>query len=142
MVKALVIYDTLSGNTRSIAEQLKARLEDLGMTVDIFRDKKFRQFNTVQDYDVIALGAPCHWYLPALTLTRKLKPLFAMDLIGKKLITFASSGSSQNNNNVVKKLETLMTPTKITPVTSLGCEGKPPANFKDVLEMSIQEEMF
>ena len=60
MPKALIIYDTLSGNTRHIAEALKKRLEDLGMTVDIFRDKKFKAFNTVGEYDVIALGAPNH----------------------------------------------------------------------------------
>jgi flavodoxin len=141
MPKALIVYDTFSGHNRIVAEKIKKYLENLGVAVDIFRDKTFNAFDTVQDYDVIALGSPAHGNNPALTLTRKLKALLKMDLSGKKLITFSSSGGALNAGRVVKKLETLMTPTKITAIASISCQGKPSAGFDDVLEASIQEQM-
>ena len=63
-----------------------------------------------------------------------------MDLAGKKLITFASGGGAFNT--VTNKLEMFIAPTKITPVASVGCWGKPPANFSNTLETSIQEQLF
>ncbi|HMF32774.1 MAG TPA: flavodoxin family protein [Candidatus Lokiarchaeia archaeon] len=141
MPKALIIYDTFTGHTRTVAEKIKKHLEDLDFAVDLFRDKTFNGFETVQEYDVIALGSPAHGGVPALTLKRKLKSLFVMDLAGKKLITFSSSGGMQSAQWVVEKLEAFMAPTKITPLTSIVCQGKPPADFDRVLEMSIQEQM-
>jgi flavodoxin len=139
--RALIIYDTATGNTRIIAEKIKKRLEDLGMSVELFRDKIFKAFTSVGQYQVIALGAPNHGNRPAFTLTRKLKPLLMMDLKGKKLITFASSGGP-GHHQVCQKIESFIKPTGITPMTAIGCVGKPPEDFDIAIDAALQERMF
>lgn len=112
------------------------------MSVDLSRDKQFKAFTSVGEYQVIALGAPLHGNWPAFTLKRKLKPLLAMDLKGKKLITFASSGGPNGHQKVCQKIESFIKPTGITPVTAIGCVGKPPEDFDIAIEAALQERMF
>ncbi len=142
MVKALVLYDTFTGHTRIIAEKIKKRLEEIGIIVDLFRDKKFEAFASVREYQVIAIGSPCHGGKAARTLKHKLDPIITMDLKGKKLITFASCVDAKEQQWVCDEIETILKPTGITPVTSIGCVGRPPKNFDTAVEAAIQEEMF
>jgi flavodoxin len=142
MVKAVVIYDTFTGHTRSIAEKIKKRMEEIGMNVDLFRDKKFSAFASVREYQVIAIGSPCHGGRAARTLKRKINPIISMDLKGKKLITFASCVDAKEQQWVCDEIETILKPTGITPVASIGCVGKPPKDFDSAVEAAIQEEMF
>ena len=142
MVRALIIYDTLTGHTRSIAEKIKKRMEEIGMNVDLFRDKKFNAFASVREYQVIAIGSPCHGGRAARTLTRKINPIITMDLKGKKLVTFASCLDAKEQQWVCDEIESILKPTGITPVTSIGCVGKPPKDFDSAVEAAIQEEMF
>ncbi len=65
-----------------------------------------------------------------------------MDLKGKKLITFASCLDAKEQQWVFDEIETLLKPTGITPVASIGCVGKPPEDFGNAVEAAIQEEMF
>ncbi len=142
MVKALVIYDTFTGHTRIIAEKIKKRLEEIGMSAEIFRDKKFEAFATVREYQVLAIGSPCHGGRAARTLKRKIEPIVAMDLKGKKLVTFVSCLDAKEQQWVCDEIETILKPTGITPVASIGCVGKPPKDFDTAVEAAIQEEMF
>ncbi len=142
MVKALIIYDTFTGHTRSMAALIKKRLEEIGMNVDLFRDKKFQAFTSVREYQVIAIGSPCHGGKAAVTLKRKIKPILSMDLKGKKLITFASCVDAKEQQWVCDEIERIIKPTGITPVTSIGCVGKPREGFDSAVEAAIQEEMF
>jgi flavodoxin len=142
MIKAIVIYDTLTGHTRIIAEKIKKRLEDLGMTVDLFRDKMLKSFASVGKYQVIAIGSPCHWGRAARTLRRRLQSLVTIDLKGKKLITFASCVDGKEQQWVFAEIESLLKPTGITPVTAIGCVGRPREDFNNAIEAAIQEEIF
>ncbi len=142
MVKALIIYDTFTGHTRRIAEKIKQRLEEIGMSVDLFRDKKFTAFASIQEYQVIAIGSPCHGGKAAITLKRKIKPIISMNLKGKKLVTFVSCLDAKEQQWVFDELETILKPTGITLVASIGCVGKPREGFESAVEAAIQEEMF
>jgi flavodoxin len=151
MPKALVLYHTGTAGTRSIAEKVKKRLEDLDMEVVLSGDEEFRDSKSTSEYDVIALGAPClacrdcHGAAEcrgAKKLRKKLKKLFAMDLAGKKLITFANSADPTKHDAVCRRIESLMAPTKIKPIASIGCGNELPDNFDAILKTAVQEHMF
>lgn len=59
MPRALVIYHTDNSDTKLLAEKIRNRLEDLGTNVSLFQDKQFKESQSIRDYSIIALGAPC-----------------------------------------------------------------------------------
>jgi flavodoxin len=149
--KAIVIYQTDGDDIRLVAERIKKRLEDVGMEVAVSQDKDFKDFKSIDDFNVIALGSSClscrncHGAAECRApkkLRKRLKKLFKMDLSDKKLITFASSADSTKNEWIYKRIENLIAPTKIKLVTSIGCVGKPQDNFDTTLKQALQKKMF
>jgi flavodoxin len=149
MPKALIIHHTETTNMKLLAEKIKQRLEDLGIQVTISQDKQFKDFGSIRDYDIIALGAPCltcrkcqgaeECRAPK-KLRRNIKKLFKMNLKDKKLITFTQSADPEKNDWIHKRIENLMAPTKIKPVATVGYAGKPPDNLDNTLKTAIQEQ--
>jgi len=144
--KALIIYHGEMNNVRLLADKIKQRLEDLGIQVTISQDKKFNDFGSIHEDDIIALGVPClsckkcrgeeECRGPKL-LRRHLKKLFKMDLRGKKLITFTYSPDPEKNQWIKKRILTLMAPTKINPTATIGYSGKPTDNIDEVIRTAI-----
>ncbi len=50
MSNAIIIYDTRSGNTKLLAEKIMKRLEDLEVSVEIYRDKEFKSIDSIKDF--------------------------------------------------------------------------------------------
>ncbi len=150
MPKALIIYHNETTDMKLLAEKLRQRLEDLGMQVTTSQDKHFNDFGSIRDYDIIALGVPCltckkchgaeECRAPKL-LRKNIKKLFKMNLEDKKLITFTHSADPEKNQWIRKRFETLMAPTKIKPIASVGYTGKPPTNLNDTLRRAITEQI-
>lgn len=149
MLKALVIYHSEMAEMKLLGQKIRRRLEDVDMQVTISQDKQFRDFGSIREYDVIALGSPClacrkchgaeECRAPKL-LRRHIKKLFTMDLKGKKLITFANSPEPERLEWVRGRIEVLMAPTEIAPVASIGSVGKPSENLDVALKTKIQEQ--
>jgi menaquinone-dependent protoporphyrinogen IX oxidase len=147
--KALIIYHNETTDMKLLAEKVKQRLEDLGMQVTISQDKQFKDFGSIRDYDVIALGAPCltckkchgpeECRSPKL-LRRHIKKLFKMNLKDKKLIIFTHSVDPEKNEWIRKRIEALIAPTKIKLIATVGYTGKPPDNLGDALSTAITEQ--
>jgi flavodoxin len=150
MPKALIIYHTETTNMKLLAEKVKQRLEDLGIQADIYQDKQFKNFESIRDYDIIAFGAPCltckkchgaeECRAPK-KLRRNIKKLFKINLKGKKLITFTHSADPEKNEWIRKRIETLIAPTKIKPIATVGYAGKHPDNIDDTLRTAITEQI-
>ena len=149
MPQALIIYHTETTDTKLLAEKIKQRLEDLGAQVTTSQDKDFKDFETIRDYDIIALGASClnckKCHLPeecrsAKHLRRNMKKLFKMNLEDKKLITFANSTDPEKNQWVRERIETLAAPTKVKLIASISYMGKPQDNLDQTLRTTITEK--
>jgi len=146
MPKALIIYHDETTEIKLLAVKLKQRLQDLGMEVNSSQDKQFKDFGSIHEYDIIALGAPClvckkcrgaeECRAPKL-LRRHLKKLFKMDLRNKKLITFTISADPNKNEWIRKRFEALTSPTKIKPIVSIGYSGKTPNNLDEIIRTTI-----
>jgi menaquinone-dependent protoporphyrinogen IX oxidase len=150
MPKALIIYHTETTIMKLLAEKVKQRLEDLGIQVMISQDKQFKNLESIPDYDLIALGAPCltckkchgaeECRAPK-KLRKNIKKLFKMNLKDKKLITFTYSADPEKNKWIHKRIEDLMAPTKIKPVATVGYTGKPSDNLDNTLRTAIGEQI-
>ena len=65
VMKAIIIYNTMTGNTKAIANSMKKIFEKYNHECDIYRDKEIR--NDVEknpqyfeSYDILCLGSCTH----------------------------------------------------------------------------------
>ncbi|MDD1777981.1 MAG: flavodoxin domain-containing protein [Candidatus Helarchaeota archaeon] len=96
-MKAIIIYNTKSGNTEALGKKIKEMLESKGITSEIHRDKDIKKTpNIVESFDLLCVGSPCHMGGPAFFPFRGfLKNLAKLDLKNKKLLCFATSGDEE-----------------------------------------------
>jgi menaquinone-dependent protoporphyrinogen IX oxidase len=57
--KALVVYDSVYGNTEKVARALAKGLEDGGVDVDCLRVSTVK-FDELSGYDLLVVGSPVH----------------------------------------------------------------------------------
>jgi flavodoxin len=88
MSKAIVIYDSKYGNTRSAAERIVEIMRDKGnadATISFIEEFDVHQ---LPSFDIIVMGTPNHWG----RLTKKFKKMIPkledIDLSGKKVALF------------------------------------------------------
>jgi len=110
--KVLVVYYSLSGRTRDIAERIRAKTnadiyeiktkEPLPSGISLYRGvkkqlktKQYQEINgnfpDFENYDFIFVGSPVWWYTAA---TPVLAFLEQADFKGKKVIPFSTQGSN------------------------------------------------
>ncbi len=97
-MKAIIIYNTRSGNTEALGQKIKEKLEAKGITCEIYRDKEIKKTpNIVEPFDLLCVGSPCHMWGPAFFPLRGfLKKLAKLDLKNKKLLCFATAADEKN----------------------------------------------
>lgn len=104
MIKALVIYQSLFGNTKKIALSLAGGLEEAGVTTDCLPIDEI-DIERIHDYDFIAMGGPTH----ILGMSKQMKAFFetiaAVDLRGKMGFCFDTRNSSKMNKKSLFVLE-------------------------------------
>ncbi|WP_424245838.1 flavodoxin [Elusimicrobium posterum] len=110
--RVLVVYYSLSGNTRDIAQNIKAKtnadiyeiktvppmVSGRQMYMDVRNQLKTGKYPEIEkdipnmeNYDLIFVGAPVWWYTAA---TPVLSFLETVDFKGKKVVPFSTQGSN------------------------------------------------
>ncbi|MHA1669034.1 MAG: flavodoxin family protein [Promethearchaeota archaeon] len=97
-MRAIIVYNTMTGNTRDLASKMKNVLEKFDIEVNIHRDneinRKVRTIKTFfEPYDLLCFGSCTHAWAPALSFSSFLNAVKKHELSGKKLICFATSAS-------------------------------------------------
>lgn len=85
-MKCLIIYFSLTGNTRQIAQAIHTGIKEAGEECDIVKLKEVN-IQDLAKYDLIGLGSPVHFYEPA-NVTNFIKRLPPMD--GKHCFIFCT----------------------------------------------------
>jgi flavodoxin len=97
VMKAIIIYNTRSGNTELLGNKIKELMENQGIECEIYRDKKIKTPDIVVPFDIICLGSCTHAGGPAFFTFRGLvKKIAKLDLKDKKLLCFATSADETN----------------------------------------------
>ncbi len=142
MSKAIIIYDTRSGNTKLLAEKIMKRLEDLGTSVEIYRDKEFKSIDSIKSFDIIGLGSPTHGGQMAMTFKKFLKKVNQLNLQGKKLIIFGTGADPNSPPKICNDIKETVSPTGLQTIAEIGCVKKPNDEIDKEIENSIQKDMF
>ena len=87
MKKAIVIYDSVFGNTEKIARALVEGLKEQGVKVDCSKVDEVN-INRLGEYDLLAIGGPTHMHGVSKPMKAFLKKLKEVDLRGKKTFAF------------------------------------------------------
>jgi len=97
-MKAIIIYNTRSGNTELLGNKIKELMENQGIACEIYRDKAIKNTpNIVEPFDILCLGSCTHANGPAFfTFRGLLKKIAKLDLTDKKLLCFATAGDKTN----------------------------------------------
>jgi flavodoxin len=152
LVKVLIIYSAKSNRSIPVAEKIKNRLESIGLEVQMFSDKQFKHSRaTIEDQDVLVIGAACLECEACLgagdcrasdNIEKKLENVLGMDLVGKKLITFASAANPEKTRLITEQVEKAMKTTGITVLLSIGYMNDESSDFDAFLETALEEPMF
>jgi flavodoxin len=86
--KALVVYDSVYGNTEKVARALAKGLEDSGVDVDCVRVDSAK-FDELSGYDLLVIGSPVHAWSVSKPIKEFLERLKSVEgLSGKKAFAF------------------------------------------------------
>jgi flavorubredoxin len=103
--KALVVYDSVYGNTEKVAKALAAGLENGGADVAVAKVETVRS-NELGEFDLLCVGSPTHaWNAskPTKEFLERLKDL--KGLTGKKAFAFDTKMKSRLAGNAGGKIE-------------------------------------
>jgi flavodoxin len=105
MMKALVVYYSVYGNTEKIAKALAAGLESSGVDVDVVKVDAVKLDESVS-VDLLCVGSPVHAWgasKPVKEFLERLKK--AKDLSGKKAFAFDTKMKSRLAGGAAGKIE-------------------------------------
>lgn len=139
IMKAVIVYHTRSGNTKLLAEKIKDRLESLNITVEVYQDINFKNFDSIKAFDIIGCGSPTHYYNIAKEFREILLKIADFNLRGKKLIVFATGSTKNGPSKICKDITKILSPTEIQVITKIGCVKKPTNEIDLRIKKAISE---
>ena len=104
MTKALVLYHSLFGNTRTVALSLAQGMRETGVEVDC-QSIDSVDIAKIPNYGFIAIGSPTHMIRPSKEMKDFLKKLRSVDLSSLTGFSFDTRNESRMNNSSWSVLE-------------------------------------
>ena len=142
MLKAIIIYHTQTGNTKSLAEKIKNRLESLNIGSAIYQDMNFEHIDNIKNFDIICLGSPTYYFQIAKNFKEFLHKITELNLGGKKLITFGTGSSKSGPTKICTDISKIMNPTGIQTIAKIGCIKKPTEEIDSKIEKLLSKDIF
>jgi flavorubredoxin len=103
-MKAIVLYDTLFGNTERIAKRMATGLHKSGVEAESVNIKQ-AQVDRLAGYDLLALGAPTQYFTASKPLKAFLEQLKGVNLKGKRGFAFDTRLDSRLSGSAAKFIE-------------------------------------
>jgi len=105
LVKALVVYNSLFGNTEKVAKALAAGLESGGVYVNVVRVDAVK-FDELSRVDLLCVGSPVHGWNASKPVNEFLERLKSVEgLTGKKAFAFDTKMKSRLAGSAGGKIE-------------------------------------
>lgn len=106
-MKALVIYDSLYGNTEKVARALTSGMREQGIEVDCVRANAV-DVGTLGAYDTIVIGGPTHRLGLSETMKTFTKQLKEADVKNKQAFAFDTKYKKRFAGSAANKIEQRM----------------------------------
>lgn len=96
MSKAIIVYETRSGNTETVAKAVESGLKDSGIEV---KSKRVKDTNVedLSNFDAVVLGSPTYYHDLLGTMKKFLCKMDNVDMKGKIGAAFGSCGLSSES---------------------------------------------
>lgn len=105
-MKAIIIYDTRFGNTEKIAKSIETGLKQTpGIGVAMPINSKDMRIDSLNEYDLICIGAPTEGFTASKSIKESLRKLKAIDLYGKYGFAFDTRIDSKLSGSAAKFIE-------------------------------------
>jgi len=104
LAKVIVVYDSLFGNTRMVAESIITGMKQASEIEAILNKPKELDLNRLTEYDVILVGSPNHMGGATMSIRRFIGKLGKINLEGKLAAAFDTCGG-RDSGKAVKKME-------------------------------------
>lgn len=143
-MRAIIVYNTMTGNTRDLASKMKNVLEKFDIEVDIYPDNKIKnKVRTTKtffkSYDLLCFGSCTHTWAPALSFSSFLNIVKKHELAGKKLICFATSASSTAWQDTCKNIKRRFP--NLEHLGNFGCSNRNSTNtLREFNKLNIKKE--
>ena len=126
-MKAIIIYNTKTGNTEEFARKMEDILKKYNFEVNNYRDKNikssvYNQEDFFDSCDLLCFGSCVHAMSAAFSFKKFLKKMPKQNLEGKKLICFATSGAQSAWIKACKKIQKYLP--KCDHIGNIGCAEK------------------
>jgi len=108
MAKVIVVYDSLFGNTKTVAESIIEGMKQVSGIETTLGKPKEVDLNQIADFDAILIGSPNHMSGSTLSIRRFIGKLGKMNL-GGKLIAVFDTYMGKEFEKAVKKMEQQVT---------------------------------
>jgi menaquinone-dependent protoporphyrinogen IX oxidase len=120
MVRALVLYHSLFGNTKEVANSLASGIRETGIETDAMNIDEIN-LNHIPRYDFLAIGGPTHMIGISKAMKAFLERLKSVNLRGMKGFSFDTRNPSRMNkkrwfileNSAARRIEVKMKKMKI-----------------------------
>lgn len=103
-MKAIVIFDTLFGNTQRIAQDLAKGLKETGTEADLANIHEVR-IEELSKYNLFVIGAPTQYLTASKPMKEFLERLEGLDLAGKYSFAFDTKLGSPLSGSAAKYIE-------------------------------------
>jgi flavodoxin len=126
MKPALVVYDTTFGNTKLLAEEIAAGIQDAGEIICVIKHHKKLNGCDIRRFDAFLFGGPIHAAMATRGIKSVIKKAAKAGLDGKIVSTFDTHmGHEGRGVTNMEKLLTKVAPNAylITPGFSAAVEG-------------------
>ncbi|UCD00673.1 MAG: flavodoxin domain-containing protein [Promethearchaeota archaeon] len=103
MKKALILYDSVYGNTKKVAMSLSRGLEAGGLYVD---SSSIEDFDIVElkSYDIIGIGGPTHYHGASKRMKSFLNKIKHLKMEGKYGFAFETKGEFRLAGSAAKRI--------------------------------------
>jgi flavorubredoxin len=106
-MKALLIYDSIFGNTENVAKALSSGMREKGIEVDCVRANAV-EIGTLSNYDMIVIGGPTHKVGLSETMKTLTKQLKKADVKNKLAFAFDTRYNKRFAGSAANRIEQRM----------------------------------
>ncbi|MHA2429939.1 MAG: flavodoxin family protein [Promethearchaeota archaeon] len=138
MKKALILYDSVFGNTKKVAMSLSRGLEAGGVYVD---SSSIQDFDPIElkNYDVIGIGSPTHFYGVSKAMKSFLSKIKHLQMENKQGFAFETKADFRLAGSAAKRIIRYLRKMKIiiihSPITGLVIDKEGPLQENSLIAM-------
>jgi len=104
MARVLIIYESMYGNTKQVAEEIIKEMQEIKATETTLKGLKEVDLNHVADFDLILIGSPNHMGTATRGIRKFIDSLGKLNLEKKKTAVF-DTYMGREFEKAVKKME-------------------------------------